>query len=208
MPRQNRFWNRRAKGVCGACIQLWRAYCSSLADRLSTYLTGPNLRSSGEGVVIQRGVVIRYPGQIELNDHVRIGRDAEIDSDSPDGRLTIGAGTWIGRRCRLDFTGDLVIGSDCTLSEGVIVLTHDHGLNPRSKPQRKSMRIGRGVWIGANAIVLPNVSQIGDGCIIGSGAVVTKPVPPRTIVAGNPARTIRGVGEGGISHAYLKPAVT
>lgn len=54
----------------------------------------------------------------------------------------------------------------------------------------KRVRIGHDVWIGHSAIILPGV-QVGDGAVVGAGAVVTKPVPPYAIVAGNPARLIR-----------------
>lgn len=53
----------------------------------------------------------------------------------------------------------------------------------------KPVIIGNDVWIGAQAIILPGVT-VGDGAIVGAGAVVAKPVAPFTIVAGNPARVI------------------
>lgn len=60
--------------------------------------------------------------------------------------------------------------------------------HPRPPVERAS--IGHDVWIGRSAIVLPGVT-IGDGAVVGAGAVVTKDVPPYAIVAGNPARLIR-----------------
>lgn len=51
------------------------------------------------------------------------------------------------------------------------------------------VRIGNDVWIAANAIILPRVA-IGDGAVVGAGAVVTKDVPPMAIVGGVPARVI------------------
>ena len=51
------------------------------------------------------------------------------------------------------------------------------------------VRIGRGTWIGNNAVVM---ADVGEDAIVGAGAVVTKPVPARTIVGGVPARVIRG----------------
>ena len=51
-------------------------------------------------------------------------------------------------------------------------------------------KIGRCCFIGARSVVLPGI-EIGDECVIGSGSVVTKDVPPRCLVAGNPARIIR-----------------
>lgn len=61
----------------------------------------------------------------------------------------------------------------------------EHKLDP---PER--VKIGHDVWIGRSAIVLPGVA-VGDGAVIGAGAVVTKSVPPYSVVAGNPARLVR-----------------
>ena len=56
---------------------------------------------------------------------------------------------------------------------------------------RSEIVIGNDVWVGQNAIILPNVERIGDGAVIGAGAVVTKDVPDFAIVLGNPARVIK-----------------
>lgn len=58
----------------------------------------------------------------------------------------------------------------------------------RTPPRR--VTVGHDAWIGRSAILLPGV-QIGEGAVVGAGAVVTKPVPPYAVVAGNPARIIR-----------------
>lgn len=53
--------------------------------------------------------------------------------------------------------------------------------------------IGDNVWIGSGAVILPGVT-LGSGCIVGAGAVVTRDVPPRTVVTGAPARPVEAVG--------------
>lgn len=65
------------------------------------------------------------------------------------------------------------------------ILTHD-----RTRGLYLHTRIGRNCFIGGRSMILPGV-EIGDGCIVGAGAVVTKSVPPRCVVAGNPARILR-----------------
>ncbi len=56
----------------------------------------------------------------------------------------------------------------------------------------RPVTIGKNVWIGDHATILPGVT-IGDGAVVAAGAVVTKDVPPRTVVAGVPAKIIRTI---------------
>jgi acetyltransferase-like isoleucine patch superfamily enzyme len=56
---------------------------------------------------------------------------------------------------------------------------------------RTKLTIGNDVWIGHNAIILPSVSSIGDGAVIGAGTVVHQDVPPYAVVVGNPSRVVR-----------------
>lgn len=57
----------------------------------------------------------------------------------------------------------------------------------------KPVHIGKNVWIGSNSTVLPGIT-IGENAVVGAGSVVTKDVPPMTVVAGNPARIIKEIG--------------
>jgi acetyltransferase-like isoleucine patch superfamily enzyme len=77
------------------------------------------------------------------------------------------------------------VGPESYVAFDAAILTHD-----MTRGIYLHTRIGRRCFIGARSIVLPGVT-IGDECLVGSGSVVTKDVPPRSIVAGNPARVIR-----------------
>lgn len=77
------------------------------------------------------------------------------------------------------------LGADSYVAFGVAILTHD-----LTRGVRLHTRIGKRCFIGARSILLPGVT-IGDGSIVAAGAVVTRDVPPASIVGGNPARVIR-----------------
>lgn len=99
------------------------------------------------------------------------------------------------------------IGRYCSFARGCALIPGNHPAKFRSlhpffynpalgfvddlKIYRTKFTIGHDVWIGTNALVLPNASKIGTGAIIGAGSVVTKDVPPFAIVAGNPAKIIK-----------------
>jgi acetyltransferase-like isoleucine patch superfamily enzyme len=76
------------------------------------------------------------------------------------------------------------IGAETYVAFGAVILSHDGARNVYADTW-----VGRRCFIGARCIVLPGV-RIGDECIVGTGSVVTKDVPPRSMVAGNPAKII------------------
>lgn len=86
------------------------------------------------------------------------------------------------------------IGAGTQIGPGVQLLTADHPRDPATRSQMfefgRPITVGRNVWIGGGALVLPGVT-IGDNAIIGAGSVVTRNVPDSTTVAGNPARSVR-----------------
>jgi acetyltransferase-like isoleucine patch superfamily enzyme len=65
------------------------------------------------------------------------------------------------------------------------------GICDKDNIEHIPLNIGNDVWIGHNALILPHVRTIGDGAVIGAGAVVNKDVPPYAVVVGNPARIVR-----------------
>ena len=78
----------------------------------------------------------------------------------------------------------------------MVLATLNHAMDPADRATMipAPIHIGKWVWIGANATVLPGVT-IGDGAIVATGAVVTKDVPENTVVGGIPARVMRKIGK-------------
>lgn len=106
--------------------------------------------------------------------------------------LGLGERVFVNSGCRFQDQGGITIGDDVFIGHNVVIATLDHALDPaeRATTVPAPVRIGDRVWIGANATVLPGVT-VGDGAVVAAGAVVTRDVPPRTVVGGVPARTIR-----------------
>ena len=122
--------------------------------------------------------------------------------------VQIGYGTYGGCFALGNIRPNIEIGRYCSIAPRVDFLRANHPLddptmhpiahrvdfNPSLKRDRfnwTKLKIGNDVWIGQNAVVLPSCRNIGNGAVIGAGSIVTKDVPAYTVVAGNPARTIK-----------------
>lgn len=191
MARLSGFWNNRISGVGGLVMLVASRCVEQFKDKLGGALVQKNLGSVGKGVTILRGFKYRNPGNISLGNNVTIGMNVIFSSEISAGKIRLDDHVVIGRNCRIDFSGDIHIGEGTLLSEGVIIQSHDHGLDPRSKPEGKKLVIGKNVWVGLNAMILSNVYEIGDNVVIAAGAIVTKPVPGNSIVGGAPAKLIK-----------------
>jgi acetyltransferase-like isoleucine patch superfamily enzyme len=113
------------------------------------------------------------------------------------GEPEIGEGTWIGAFTVIDGSGGLVIGPGCDVSCGAQIYTHSSVRRCVSgrrftDVERAATHIGERVFVGANAVINMGVT-IGDEAVVASGAVVTRDVPARTVVAGVPARAVAAV---------------
>jgi len=130
------------------------------------------------------------------------GRDIKVKHHCYIGKgqgLRIGDRTQLGHNARIDQC--VTIGDDVLMGPDVVILTNTHEfenlgipINRQGKIHVRPVVIGNDVWLGTRVIVMPGV-RIGDHAVIGAGSVVTKDVPPRAVVAGNPARLIRYRGE-------------
>ena len=156
----------------------------------------------GEGTIVSTGAIV-FAGsrvgarvilgdqscvreRVRIGDDVVLGRGALVENDT-----TIGAMTRI--------QADAYITAYSTLEEHVfvapcVVTTNDNFMGRTEKRHElmKGPTIRRGARVGGGAVLCPGV-EIGEDAFVGAGAVVTKDVPPRAIVVGNPARVLRDV---------------
>jgi acetyltransferase-like isoleucine patch superfamily enzyme len=108
--------------------------------------------------------------------------------------IKIGKRVFINAGCQFQDQGGIEIGDDVLIGPQTIIATLNHDPNPEKRGGMipKPVKIGDKVWFGARVTICPGVT-IGEGAIVGAGAVVTKDVPPRTVVAGAPARVIKKI---------------
>lgn len=108
-------------------------------------------------------------------------------------QVRIGQGVSIGPRCTL---GRAILEDHVTLGSNVDVLSgrHQHHFDDLNTPIQqqggayRAVRLGRNSWIGNSAVVM---ADVGAECVLGAGSVVVKPIPPRSVAAGNPATVKR-----------------
>lgn len=108
--------------------------------------------------------------------------------------ITVGKNVFINSCCNFQDQGGITIGDGSQIGHKVTLATLNHGIAPedRGTLYPTPISIGKNVWVGAGAIVVPGVT-IGDNSIIGAGSVVTKDIPPNSIAVGNPCRVIRTI---------------
>jgi acetyltransferase-like isoleucine patch superfamily enzyme len=168
-------------------IQQWRKRGVLISDPVLIE-TGPNARLEiGEGSSI---------GPYTLID-LRVDPNPARGVAVPSSMLVVGRRTAINEFNNIRAAGGTIrIGDDCLISQFVSIIASNHSVDTpdpiRDQPwdtQKTGVEIGNGVWIGAHAAIMPGV-RIGDGSVVAAGAVVTRDVPPRAVVAGVPA-TVR-----------------
>lgn len=110
--------------------------------------------------------------------------------------IHIGKHVFINMGCKFQDQGGIFIGDGTLIGHNVVLATLNHAKSPMDRGTMipAPIHIGKRVWIGSNATILPGVT-IGDGAIVAAGAVVTKDVPENTIVSGVPAKVMRTISE-------------
>lgn len=144
--------------------KLWR--------KVRAIVTSPLFAEAGSGINVEHGASFGKGDRIRVGDRSGIGINARLD-------------------------GPVTIGRNVMMGPEVMVYALGHNFSDTSKPmidqgmsESREVIIEDDVWIGARAVILPGVT-VGTGSVVAASAVVTKSVPPFSVVAGNPARVVR-----------------
>lgn len=159
-------------------------------------LLAPIYQHRGKHSVIHRSARMDTPPYriFSLGDYSVIESFACINNAVGD--VMIGDHTRIGLHNTI--IGPVDIGSHVNLAQGITVTALNHNFDDTEKRideqgvSTNPVTIEDDVWIGANAVILPGVT-IGNHCVVAAGAVVTKDVPPHSLVAGVPAKVIKQI---------------
>jgi acetyltransferase-like isoleucine patch superfamily enzyme len=161
-----------------------------------------------ESAQVFKKMITKKPHAVVFGNHVSVYAGCSF-AIQKDGRCVVGDFTLLNGAIVMA-EEKIDIGSHCLISWGVGIADSDfHPLEPaqrlidsealapffenrpaRPKLKTAPVKIGDNVWIGMNAVILKGVT-IGDNSVVAAGAVVTKSIPPNTIVAGNPAVTVK-----------------
>jgi acetyltransferase-like isoleucine patch superfamily enzyme len=116
------------------------------------------------------------------------------------GRIVIGTGSFLNLGVQVAALERVEIGAHCMFANGCFVTDADHRFDDLSKPitwqgftSKGPTCVGDNTWCGANVVITSGVT-VGERCVIGANAVVTRDLPPFSIAAGAPARVIRRFG--------------
>lgn len=157
------------------------------------YLVAKHMPPSWSSLKLGQNQLRRLCGKLMLSEcgkHVNIEKNAMF---SP--KVTLGDYSGLGINSKI--YGECHIGTHVMMGEDVTIITRNHKFDRTDIPimeqgfeQEQPVYIGNDVWIGDKVMILAGV-HVGNGCIIGAGAVVTKDLPDYSISAGVPAKVVR-----------------
>ncbi|MGQ0684290.1 acyltransferase [Bradyrhizobium sp.] len=173
-------------------------------------LLGWNVRRSGAVSTGQGAAVVWWRIRRSAGNRLSIGQNsiiqANIRFEDRGGEIKIGDRTYVGKSNLVCYRS-IVIGDDVIMSWGITITDHDShsldwahrrndvldwgkGSKDWSHVAHAPVAIGDKAWIGFNVSILKGVT-IGEGAVVGACSVVTRDVPPHSVVVGNPARVVR-----------------
>ena len=188
----------------------------SLGKSLRRLLYRAILSQIGSSVQIQPGVELWHAGGIEVGDKVKLARGVSLRNNGPKSRICLGncVKLEVGVIIKIHFNGDIdignhtyigpytclsgntiKIGNDCRIASHVGIYANNHNFANSKRTIRgqgssyKGIVIEDDCWLGSGVKVIDGVT-VGQGSVIGAGAVVTKNIPPYSIAVGVPAKVI------------------
>lgn len=163
--------------------------CSNGIMVVRGILKKPKFNKSGKLLRVEKGVrVMKNNGTVTLGDRVLLHRYVKLSAYG--GKIEIGDNSYIGDRTEIH-AGELVkIGNNVNIAWDCNILDRDYHAFESESEVVKPVTICDNVWIGVRSIVLKGVT-IGEGAVVAAGSVVTRDVPARCLVAGNPAKVIK-----------------
>jgi acetyltransferase-like isoleucine patch superfamily enzyme len=199
-------------------LRIWRALLHSGHQRWSRTLergTLPAFANAPSGFEMRWPRSIVHPERMTIGDDVKLGPNSELKCNTRypggwmrhptgahvaqtfDPTLTIGDRVTATEALHVIAFDSVVIEDDVMFAANVFVADGTHAYDTVAVPYKyqgvgtpSPIRIGRGAWIGQNAVITPGVT-IGEMAIVGANSVVTRDVPARTIVGGVPARVVK-----------------
>ncbi|MDR7116706.1 sugar O-acetyltransferase [Caulobacter sp. BE254] len=180
---RTRFIPRRTPESAAMAANVRRAMAITAALNRLTYDDADQVRALfGEltGQAVDASFCLIPPFYTESGVHIRVGREV-----------------FINQNCTFYDLGGIDIGDAVMIGPNVSLITSGHPVAPsrrRDGVVAKPIVIERNVWIAAGATILGGVT-VGENSVVAAGAVVTRDVPPDTLVAGNPARVVRSIAE-------------
>lgn len=165
--------------------RLWRTMNRVMYEVVLKKLPNSMVPISGRTYKVLRGLAVKNFIK-HCGNNVNIEHGASLSS-----KMSIGNNSGVGINCSCG--GAITIGDNVMMGPECVILTYNHMFDRTDIPmceqgfqEERPVIIGNDVWIGRRVIILPGV-HIGNGVIIGAGAVVTKDIPDWAVVAGNPA---------------------
>lgn len=177
-------------------------YYHRLMNHIFTVMIKRNFYHIGKGTVLShRYLDLRGVENISIKDKTYLSEGFYLCSWNR-GKISIGKSCSFGAYNHITSANSITIGDNFVTGKWVTITDNSHGLSTKEDMMihpfhRKIISkgpvcIGNNVWIGDKVTILPNVT-IGDGAIIAANAVVTKDVPPFSVVGGNPAKLIKKI---------------
>ena len=164
-------------------------------------------KSFGKGSKLASGLQLLNPRYISIGNNVSVMKNCVLEccpSENSYPEMMLGNDISLGEYSHISCARKIIIGDGLLTGRFVLITDNAHGRNTTHELEIQpllrevyspgAITIGRNVWIGDKATILPNVN-IGDGAVIAANAVVVKDVPPYSVVAGCPAKVVKTITE-------------